>query len=318
MASETAIGEGNYLGWTARDPSGFLSPYKFDRRHVIAGIVQDVGANIKRFKVGDQVGVGTYINSCQKCDSCNIFLEVQCLRGENLTYNSVDVDGTTTQRGFSRFIVVHQRYTYKIPDNYPLELAAPLLCADITVCSPMKRHNMNQPGKSLGVIGLGGLGHMTVKFGLKVTVSTNISKKEEAVRLLGAYEFVLSSDEKQMKVAGVYVTVGASEVKFSPISQVLMGIHSHENSGWKRNWWDEDTQEMLDLCAAKGVYPKVEVIPIDYVDEALERLIKRDVKYRFVIDIENSLSSEHANLIYDKTSTVIQNVSYLKLSLTLE
>ncbi|GAB2234296.1 hypothetical protein Droror1_Dr00003543 [Drosera rotundifolia] len=355
MASETAIGEGNCLGWAARDPSGFLSPYKFDRRdvgrddisvritycgvcyadvgwprnhpgnskypmvpgHEIAGIVQCVGANVKRFKVGDHVGVGTYINSCQKCDSCNIFLEVQCLRGVNLTYNSVDVDGTTTQGGFSRFIVVHQRYTFKIPDNYPLELAAPLLCAGITVYSPMKRHNMNQPGKSLGVIGLGGLGHMAVKFGkafgLKVNVfSTSISKKEEAVSLLGADEFVLSSDEKQMKalaksldfvidtasgdhpfdpylnllkVAGVYVTVGASEVKFSPIS-LLRGMRTVAGSAAGGT---KDIQEMLDLCAAKGVYPKVEVIPIDYVNEALERLIKRDVKYRFVIDIENSL-----------------------------
>ncbi|GAB2259642.1 hypothetical protein Droror1_Dr00010497 [Drosera rotundifolia] len=356
MASETSIGEGNCLGWAARDPSGFLSPYKFDRRnigsddisvrithcgvcyadvlwprnahgdakypmvpgHEIAGIVQEVGANVKRFKVGDHVGVGTYINSCQKCDSCNIFLEVQCLKGANRTYNSIDVDGTVTQGGFSRFIVVHQRYTFKIPDNYPLEFAAPLLCAGITVYSPMKRHNMNQPGKSLGVIGLGGLGHMAVKFGkafgLKVTVfSTSMSKKEEALGLFGADEFVLSSDEQQMKalaksldfiidtasgehpfdpylnllkVAGVYVLVGVpNEVKFSPIS-LLMGMRTMAGSG---TGGTKDTQEMLDFCAAKGVYPKVEVIPIDYVNEALERLIKRDVKYRFVIDIENSL-----------------------------
>ncbi|GAB2298789.1 cinnamoyl-Coa reductase [Dionaea muscipula] len=356
MANETGTGEGNCLGWATRDPSGFLSPYKFDRRdvrsddisvkithcgvcyadvawprnhggdakypmvpgHEIAGIVQEIGANVKGFKVGDHVGVGTYVNSCRECEQCIDRLEVQCSKGAVRTYNSVDVDGTVTQGGYSTFIVVHQRYCLKIPDNYPLELAAPLLCAGITVYSPMKRHNMNQPGKSLGVIGLGGLGHMAVKFGkafgLKVTVfSTSISKKEEALTLIGADEFVVSSDEQKMKVrarsldfiidtasgdhpfdpylallktAGVYVLVGApTVVKFSPVS-LFIGMRTISGSA---TGGTKDAQEMLDFCAAKGVYPKVEVIPIDYVNEALERLIKRDVKYRFVIDIENTL-----------------------------
>ncbi|OMO95175.1 Alcohol dehydrogenase superfamily, zinc-type [Corchorus capsularis] len=289
----------NCLGWAARDPSGVLSPYTFSRRplgsndvsikithcgvcyadfiwsrnkhgdsmypvvpgHEIAGVVKEVGSNVHRFKVGDPVGVGTYVNSCRD---------------------------------------------------------SPLLCAGITVYAPMMRHNMNQPGKSLGVIGLGGLGHMAVKFGkafgLHVTVlSTSISKKDEALSLLGADNFVVSSDQEQMKglsksldfivdtasgdhpfdpymsllkIAGVYVLVGfPSEVKFSPASLNLgMRTISGSVTGGVKV-----IQEMIDFCAAHKVYPQIEVIPIQYANEALERLEKRDVKYRFVIDIENSL-----------------------------
>ncbi|KAK1565685.1 hypothetical protein Q3G72_032569 [Acer saccharum] len=303
------------LGWAARDPSGLLSPYNFTRRalgsddvsltithcgicyadviwtrnghgdskyplvpgHEIVGIVKQVGSNVQRFKVGDHVGVGTKVNSCRDCEYC-----------------------------------------FTIPNNYPSASAAPLLCAGITVYSPMMRHKMNQPGKSLGVIGLGGLGHMAVKFGkafgLNVTViSTSTSKKDEALNLLGADKFVLSSDPDQMKslaksldfivdsasgdhpfdpymsllkVAGVYVLVGfPSEVKFSPAS---LNIGAKTIAGSVAGGTKE-TQEMLDFCAANKIYPDIEIVPIQYANEALERLIKRDVKYRFVIDIENSL-----------------------------
>nr|DAD45809.1 TPA_asm: hypothetical protein HUJ06_004039 [Nelumbo nucifera] len=210
------------------------------------------------------------------------------------------------------------RYCYRIPDDYPLASAAPLLCAGITVYSPMMRHKMNQPGKSLGVIGLGGLGHMAVKFGkafgLHVTVfSTSMSKKEEALNLLKANKFVLSSDPEQMQAAGksldfiidtasgdhpfdpymsllktygVLVLVGfPSEVKFYPASlNIGMKTVSGSVTGGTR-----ETQEMINFCAAHKVYPEIEVIPIQYVNEALERVIKRDVKYRFVIDIENTM-----------------------------
>lgn len=354
MTSESA--DDNCLAWAARDPSGLLSPYKFSRRalgsddvslnithcgvcyadviwarnklgdskypvvpgHEIAGIVKEVGSNVCRFKVGDHVGVGTYVNSCRDCEYCNDGLEVHCARGSVFTFNGVDVDGTVTKGGYSSHIVVHERYCFKIPDNYPLASAAPLLCAGITVYTPMMRHKMNQPGKSLGVIGLGGLGHLAVKFGkafgLRVTVfSTSISKKEEALNLLGADKFVVSSDEQQMmalsrsldfiidtasgdhpfdpylsllKTAGVLVLVGfPSEVKFSPGS-IIMGMRTVSGSA---TGGTKDTQEMLDFCAAHGIHPEIEVIPIQYANEALERLIKKDVKYRFVIDIENSL-----------------------------
>ncbi|KAI5340009.1 hypothetical protein L3X38_019283 [Prunus dulcis] len=353
MSSENAT---DCLGWAARDASGVLSPYKFIRKavqsddvsvkithcgvcyaevvfprnkhgdatypfvpgHEIAGIVQEVGSNVSGFKVGDHVGVGTYVNSCRECDYCNGRLEAYCEKGAVYTYNRPNVDGTITQGGFSTYIVVHQRYCFRIPDAYPLASAAPLLCAGITVYSPMMRHKMNQPGKSLGVIGLGGLGHMAVKFGkalgLNVTVfSTSISKKEESLTLLGADKFVVSSDQEQMtalaksldfiidtvsadhsfdlylsllKTAGVLVMVGApNEVKLKPHSLIL-GMKSISGSvvgGTK------ETQEMLDFCAAHKIYPNIEIIPIQYVNEAIERLIKKDVKYRFVVDIENSL-----------------------------
>ncbi|KAJ6694785.1 ALDEHYDE REDUCTASE [Salix koriyanagi] len=344
------------LGWAARDASGVLSPYHFKRRaigaddisvkithcgicygdvvytrnkhedskypvvpgHEIAGIVQEVGSNVHRFKIGDPVGVGTYINSCRNCDECNEGLEVQCPNGMVPTINAVDVDGTITKGGYSSFIVVHERYCYKIPENYPLALAAPLLCSGITVYTPMIHHKMNQPGKSLGVIGLGGLGHMAVKFakafGLNVTVfSTSISKKEEALNVLGADKFVVSTDEEEMKTLsrsldfiidsasgdhpfdpymsllktnGLFVMVCyPKEVKLDPLS-LFIGMRSITGSftgGTKL------TGEMLEFCAANKIYPEIEVIPIEYAYEAFERMLKGDVKYRFVIDIQNSL-----------------------------
>ncbi|GMY30691.1 probable cinnamyl alcohol dehydrogenase 1 [Fagus crenata] len=355
MSSLTTAND-DCLGWAARDPSGVLSPYNFSRRavgsddisikithcgicyadviwtrnkhgdsmyplvpgHEIAGIVKEVGSNVHRFKVGDHVGVGTYVNSCRSCEYCNDGQEVHCVKGAVFTFNRVDADGSITKGGYSNYIVVHERYCYRIPDNYPLASAAPLLCAGITVYTPMVHHKMNQPGKSLGVIGLGGLGHMAVKFGkafgLNVTIfSTSLSKKEEALSVLGANRFVISSDEEQMKAlaksfdfiidtasgdhpfdpymsllktAGVLVLVGfPSEVKFSPAS-LNIGMKTISGSvvgGTKV------TQEMIDFCAAQKIYPNIEVIPIQYANEALERLINRDVKYRFVIDIENSL-----------------------------
>lgn len=346
----------NCLGWAARDESGILSPYEFNRRavgkddisvrithcgmcyadvlytrgkyrkslypvvpgHEIVGIVKEAGSDVHRFKIGDHVGVGTYVNSCRDCEYCDDGLEVHCANGIVTTFNGVDVDGTVTKGGYSSFIVVHERYCYNIPDSYPLALAAPLLCAGITVYTPMIRHKMNQPGKSLGVIGLGGLGHLAVKFGkafgLNVTVfSTSMSKKEEALTTLGADKFVVSSDKEQMKTldksldfiidtasgdhifdpyistlktAGVLVLVGApNEIKLSPLN-LLLGMITISGSvvgGTKR------TQEMLDFCGTHKIHPEIEIIPIQSVNEALERLIKNDVKYRFVIDIENSL-----------------------------
>ncbi|CAL4934645.1 unnamed protein product [Urochloa decumbens] len=345
---------GNCHAWAARDPSGILSPYKFERRtvrsddvslrithcgvcyadvawtrnmlhnsmyplvpgHEIAGVVTEVGSEVKIFKVGDHVGVGTYVSSCQDCENCNGFLENHCSKNV-FTFNGVDADGSVTKGGYSSHIVVHQRYCFKIPDGYPLAKAAPLLCAGITVYTPMMRHNMKQPGKSLGVIGLGGLGHMAVKFGkafgLKVTVfSTSESKREEATSLLGAHNFVLSSDKNQMetlkgslhfildttsadhpldpylsllKVGGVMVLLSfPSEIKVHPANLNLGArcLSGSVTGGTK------DTQEMINFCAANKIYPEIEMIKINYINEALQRLIGRDVRFRFVIDIENS------------------------------
>ncbi|KAK6925436.1 Alcohol dehydrogenase-like, C-terminal [Dillenia turbinata] len=346
----------NCLGWAARDPSGILSPYEFSRRdvgdedvririthcgicyadilwtrnktghtkypivpgHEIVGVVEEVGTNVNGIKVGDRLGVGTFVNSCRDCEYCEEKLENHCSKGAVHTFDAVDVDGSITKGGYSTFIVVDHRYCHRIPENYPLESAAPLLCAGITVYTPMIRHKMNQPGKSLGVIGLGGLGHLAVKFGkafgLKVTVfSTSINKKEEALSLLGADKFVVSSDEEEMKAlagsldfiidtasgnhpfdpymkvlktGGVLALVGyPGELKLDSL-YLLRGMKTISGSA---TGGTKMRQEMLDFCAANKIYPEIEKVPIQYVNEALERLIKRDVKYRFVIDIENSL-----------------------------
>ncbi|PKI44609.1 hypothetical protein CRG98_034964 [Punica granatum] len=356
----------NCVGWAARDESGFLSPFSLGRRavgdddvsvkithcgvcyadvlytrnkrgttkytlvpgHEIVGIVKEVGANVSKFKVGDCAGVVTYLDTCRDCNYCNEGLEVHCSKGFTLTINGIDVDGNPTRGGYSSFVVVHERYCYKIPENYPPESAAPLLCAGITVYTPMMQHKMNaQPGKSFGVIGLGGLGHMAVKFGkafgLKVTVlSTSLSKKDDALNLLGADEFILSSDKEQMDVrlqkskiprfiidtasgnrpfdsylallkpGGVLALVGApSEVKLNPISLLLSILDAGTRSiAGSAVGTTKPTQETIDFCAEHKIYPEIELIPIQYANEALERLEKSDLKYRFVIDIANSLN----------------------------
>ncbi|KAJ4773404.1 cinnamyl-alcohol dehydrogenase [Rhynchospora pubera] len=348
--------KGNCLGWAARDPSGILSPYIFDRRqprtddvsikilycgvcyadvkwtrnkigdskyplvpgHEIAGIVTAVGSDVTTFKAGDHVGVGTYVDSCRDCYYCSERREVYCDKRAISTFNAIDKDGTITKGGYSSHIVVHERYCHKIPDEYPLSSAAPLLCAGITVYTPMKRYNMNQPGKSLGVVGLGGLGHMAVKFGkafgLNVTViSTSESKRDEALALLGADRFIISNDKDQMasaaksldfiidtasgdhpfdpylallKFDGIMVLVGfPSEIKISPF---LLNFGSRCIAG-SITGGTKDRQEMIEFCAKNKIYPQIEMIPIEYINEALERLIKNDVKYRFVIDIGNTL-----------------------------
>uniref|UniRef100_A0A0E0GCW6 cinnamyl-alcohol dehydrogenase n=2 Tax=Oryza nivara TaxID=4536 RepID=A0A0E0GCW6_ORYNI len=276
MAAE--CGSGNCDAWAARDPSGILSPYKFNRREVQS---EDVSLRITH------------------CGVCY-----------------ADVIWTRNMFNDSIYPLV-PGYCFKIPADYPLSKAAPLLCAGITVYTPMIRHNMNQPGKSLGVIGLGGLGHMAVKFGkafgLKVTVfSTSESKREEAINLLGADNFVISSDENQMeslksslhfiidtasgdhqfdpylsllKVGGVMVLLSfPSEIKVHPenLNLAARSLSGSVTGGTK------DIQEMINFCAANNVYPDIEMIKIDYVNEALQRLINRDVRFRFVIDIENS------------------------------
>ncbi|KAJ6747717.1 ALDEHYDE REDUCTASE [Salix koriyanagi] len=165
MASDSSTG--NCLAWAARDKSGFLSPYTFNRSFFqgeiekgdisssalamrLSELYKKLDLKFNGFKVGDHVGVGTYVNSCRDCEYCNDELEIHCSNGIVSTINGLDVDGTMTKGGYSSFIVVHKRYCYKIPEGYPLSLAAPLLCAGITVYTPMIRHKMNQPGKSLG------------------------------------------------------------------------------------------------------------------------------------------------------------------------
>nr|ATY69426.1 Cinnamyl Alcohol Dehydrogenase 4 [Asarum sieboldii] len=228
-------------GWAALDPSGKITPFTFKRRengiddvtikilycgmchtdihyiknewgntiyplvpgHEITGVITEVGSSVRDLKVGDKVGVGCLAASCLTCDFCKDSEENYCEKMQ-LTYNGTFWDGSITYGGYSKLLVANKRFVVRVPEGLPLDAAAPLLCAGITVFSPMKKHNMHRAGKKLGVVGLGGLGHVAVKFGkalgLHVTViSTSRSKEEEATNRLGADQFLLSSDPSQMK-----------------------------------------------------------------------------------------------------------------------
>ncbi|KAI5071270.1 hypothetical protein GOP47_0013521 [Adiantum capillus-veneris] len=361
MAAGAVTSEENYncLGWAARDPSGVLSPLKFSRRapgphdvsyrithcgvcyaeiiwtrnhfghtkypvvpgHEMAGIVTEVGSEVSRFKVDDRVGTGTIVNSCRSCEFCEERMENYCEKGAVLTYDGVDHDGSITRGGFSTHIVVDERYCVRIPETLRLEHAAPLLCAGITVYSPMMRHGMNKPGKSIGVLGLGGLGHMAVKFaksfGAIVTVlSTSASKEDEALKVLGADKFLVTSNTAEMeqatrsldfildtasayhpldlylpllKTRGTFVVVGApNEMKFNPVA-LFLGMKSIAGSA---GGGTKEAQEMVDYCGEHGIAPMIELIPMQYINTALDRLSKNDVRYRFVVNIEESLHME--------------------------
>jgi D-arabinose 1-dehydrogenase-like Zn-dependent alcohol dehydrogenase len=170
----------------------------------MVGEVTEVGSKVKKVKVGDKVGVGCVIGACHSCENCNNDLEVYC-PDMILTYSTVYYDGTVTYGGYSDTMVANERYIISFPENIPLHASAPLLCAGITVYSPLKYYGLAEPGKHVGVVGLGGLGHLAVKFakafGVKVTViSTSISKKDEALEHLGADSFLLSRDQEQVQV----------------------------------------------------------------------------------------------------------------------
>jgi len=349
-------------GWAAKDDSGILSPFNFTRRstgshdvtfkvaycgvchsdlhqvrnewknsqypmvpgHEIVGTVLEVGSEVKNFAVGDRVGVGCMVWSCQQCDSCSKDQEQYCEKVV-WTYNSIYLDGSPTFGGYSSLMVCDQRFIVKIPENLPFDAAAPLLCAGITVYSPMHYFQMTEPGKSLGVVGLGGLGHMAVKFGkafgLKVTViSTSPKKEKEAKEYLGADHFLISKDEKQMqdaaksldyiidtvaadhpllplisllKVNGKLVLVGMPE---KPLSLPPVALTSGRKFvGGSAIGGIKETQEMLDFCGKHNITCMIENIPIDYVNTAMERLGKGDVKYRFVINVAESFSGPTAS-----------------------
>ncbi|PSD91428.1 hydroxyacid dehydrogenase, partial [Acinetobacter baumannii] len=259
------------------------------------------GSNVKGFKVGDHAGVGCLVGACHSCELCQDNLENYCSKLV-FSYNGVDKDGSITYGGYSDFIVVHNRYAVHFPKKLALDGGAPLLCAGITVYSPMKYYGMTEPGKRLGVVGLGGLGHMAVKFGkafgLKVTViSTSPSKEKEAKESLGADDFLLSKSEEQMqkamksmdyivdtvaasheifpllnllKVNGKIVVVGAATKPFDlPAYPIILGrlmIGGSMIGGMK------ETQEMINFCAEHNITCDIEKIPVDYISTAMERM----------------------------------------------
>ncbi len=281
--------------------------------HEIVGKVTKVGSQVTSFKVGETAGVGCFVDSCRHCPSCLAGLEQYCDTGMIGTYNGRDKEGNPTYGGYSNQIVVDEKYTLHISDKLPLAGVAPLLCAGITTYSPLKQWKIGK-GHKLGVVGLGGLGHMAVKLGAamgaEVTVlSTSASKKADAEKL-GAHHFVVTSDPEQVKeVAGtldfIINTVSAQHeydfflqlLKLDG-TMILVGVPPDApkvnafNLIMKRRRLAgsliggiKETQEMLDYCAEHGITSDVEVINIDYVNEAYERMIKGDVRYRFVIDM---------------------------------
>jgi len=282
--------------------------------HEIAGIVTEVGSEVTKFKVGDRVGVGCFVDSCRECDSCRAGLEQYCTGPGGMigTYNAVGKDGEPTQGGYSGAIVVDENYVLRIPDSVPLDAAAPLLCAGITTYSPL-RHWKAGPGTRVAVIGLGGLGHMAVKLaaamGAHVTVlSQSLKKMEDGLRL-GADQYFATSDRDTftklagsfdliintvsanldlnaymglLAVDGTLVQVGMPEHPMQ-LAAAPMVVKRRSISGSMIGGIAE-TQEMLDFCAAHGVQPEIEVITPDYINEAYERVLASDVRYRFVID----------------------------------
>lgn len=281
--------------------------------HEIAGIVTEVGSEVTKYKVGDRVGVGCFVDSCGTCDSCGEGLEQYCTgTGMVGTYNAVGKDGQATQGGYSGSIVVNEDYVLRIPDAVELSAAAPLMCAGITTYSPLRKWKVG-PGTRLGVIGLGGLGHMAVKLGAamgaEVTVlSQSLKKMEDGLRL-GAKHYYASSDRAIFKKLrnsfdviintvsadlnlgdylelidrdGVFVELGAPENPLVVPSFSLISMRRAISGSMIGGI--AETQEMLDFCAEHGVAPEIEIIEPDYVNEAYERVIASDVRYRFVID----------------------------------
>ncbi|XP_020599190.1 probable mannitol dehydrogenase isoform X2 [Phalaenopsis equestris] len=307
------------FGFAAKDTTGFLSPFTFSRRengdcdvtikilycgichtdlhsikndwkdtvyplvpgHEIAGIITEAGCNVQKLKIGDKVGVGCLVGACRSCDRCIQHKENYCPKLV-FSYNSVDIDGKITYGGYSNIIVVDEHFVVKFPENFPMDRGAPLLCAGITVYSPMKNFELNQPGKNIGVVGLGGLGHVAVKFGkafgAKVTViSSSPWKKEEAIKQLGADTFLVSTDAEQIKAAkgtmdGIINTVSAKHALLPLIlllksegKMIMVGAPEHpldlpalplllvnecrrEDFGWQLYWWNEGYTGDVRFC----------------------------------------------------------------------
>ncbi len=282
--------------------------------HEIAGEVSAIGSAVTKFKVGDLIGVGVFIDSCRTCENCTSGLEQYCINGMTPTYNGLERDGVTpTMGGYSSAYVIDESYAVKIPQNLNLAAVAPLLCAGITLYSPLRNWNAG-PGKKVAIMGLGGLGHMGVKFahalGAEVTVLSHSPSKESDARKLGADHFVVTTDAAQMaqvkksfdlildtvsaehdineflsllSTDGTLVVIGLPGKPFSVnANSLLSGRRSMAGS---MIGGIAETQEMLDFCGEKNIVSEIELIKSDYVNEAYERTIKSDVRFRFVIDI---------------------------------
>jgi len=282
--------------------------------HEIVGRISKVGSEVKKFKVGELAGVGCLVDSCRSCENCKEGLEQYCLNGSSPTYNGLEQDKKTpTYGGYSKMIVADQDFVLKISDKLPLQNVAPLLCAGITTYSPLRHWNVGK-GHKLAVLGLGGLGHMAVKFGVsfgaEVTMLSSSPSKKEDARKLGAHKFVLTSDPEQLKSVqgnfdfivdtvsaphdynqylgllktnGVLICVGAPPAPAQIYAFNLIG--GRKSIAGSLIGGLPETQEMLDYCAEHQIVSDIEMINIQDIHRAYDRMLKGDVKYRFVIDM---------------------------------
>jgi uncharacterized zinc-type alcohol dehydrogenase-like protein len=280
--------------------------------HEIAGIVREVGTEVTKHAVGDRVGIGCFVDSCRECENCLAGEEQFCLKGNVATYNGRAYDGTDTYGGYSTEIVADENYVLHIPDGIPLDAAAPLLCAGITTYSPLRHWNAG-PGKRVAVIGMGGLGHMAVQIahamGAHVTVLSRTLAKQEEGLALGADEYFATESPGALKdlrnrfdliintvsadipvdrylstlrLDGALVFVGLPE---NPQQFNVFSLTAARRSLAGSNIGGiRETQEMLDFCAEHGIASVIETIGADDVDDAYERVVRGDVRYRFVID----------------------------------
>ncbi|HKU00023.1 MAG TPA: NAD(P)-dependent alcohol dehydrogenase [Paraburkholderia sp.] len=342
-------------GYAARDAASPLAPFEFQRRdlreldvridvqfcgvchsdlhqarnewrntlypvvpgHEIVGRVTEVGKGVTRFKVGELVGVGCLVDSCRTCASCAEGLEQYCENGFVGTYNGVDrVSGDITYGGYSTQLVVDEAFVLRVPENLDPAGAAPLLCAGVTTYSPLRTWGAG-PGKKVGIVGLGGLGHMGVKLahamGAHVVLFTTSPSKIEDGKRLGADEVVISKDPEQMKAHAnsfdLIVNTVAAQHDLNPFIELLkrdgtmtlVGAPEHDHPSpqvfnliFKRRRLAgsliggiAETQEMLDFCGQHGITSDIEMIKMQDINNAYERMLKSDVKYRFVIDIDS-------------------------------
>jgi uncharacterized zinc-type alcohol dehydrogenase-like protein len=336
-------------GYAAQSPTSDLAPWSFERReagpndvqieilycgvchsdlhqvrnewspgifpmipgHEIVGKITKLGSNVKKFKLNDLAGVGCLVDSCRTCVNCKEGLEQHCQNGAVGTYNSKFKDGTPTYGGYSNNIVVHEDFALHISEKLSLPAVAPLLCAGITTYSPL-RHWKVGAGHKLGVIGLGGLGHMAVKFGAEVTVLSTSPQKEAAAKKLGAHKFILTTDAMQMRKARRYFdfmidTVAADHdvkpylslirtngthifvgIPPKPIEVPVFSLMNERRSVAASSIGGlPETQEMLDFCAENNIVCDIELINMNYINTAYERMLKGDVLYRFVIDMKS-------------------------------
>ncbi|CAA0836357.1 Cinnamyl alcohol dehydrogenase 8 [Striga hermonthica] len=316
------------VGWGTKDSSGILTPLKFTRRatghkdvqfkvmfcgvchsdlhlikndwgfanypmipgHEIVGLVTEVGPGVTRFKPGDKVAVGVMVGSCRNCDYCTVSLENFC--PEKLdTYNGVQKDGSLTYGGYSDLMVAEEDFVIRWPDNFPMDRGAPLVCAGITTYSPLRYYGLDKPGLNVGVAGLGGLGHVAVKFlkafGAKLEPAAGtLDGILDAVAPFHSIQALLNL----LKPNGKLIVVGLPE---RPLELPMFALATHRKMvGGSMIGGIKETQEMIDFAAKHNILPDVEVISMDYINTAMERLARADVKYRFVIDVGKTLKAE--------------------------